>query len=269
MKRFDGLLLLTDLDGTLLNREGRISGENLTAIRSFIQQGGRFSVATGRSKAGMEHFLEELPINAPAVIYNGAVVYDFQVDHVVWQQPLGERGVELARFVCRHFPRAGIEAYELHTPYVIQENAITRRHFSYVKMPWREAAAEQVPQPWINMLITEEPEPLEKIRRAVAAQFPGQYFLQYSSPHYLEVLHPAANKGAGALALCTDMGIEKTCLYTVGDGRNDVQLISCTPNGFAPQNADPEVLGLCAGHLPDHDHHAIAALIQILEQTLV
>lgn len=266
MGRFDEILLLTDLDGTLLNRAGEVSDENLHAIRYFMEHGGRFSIATGRSKAGMEHLLDRVPINAPAVIYNGAAVYDFQTQQLVWQQPLGTRGIELARFLLREFPEAGVEAYELHTPYVIRENHIVRRHFAYVKMPWREGTPESVPQPWINMLITQEPEPLEDIRQAVERKFPGKYFLQYSSPRYLEVLHPDANKGAGALAVCRRLGVSPKKLYTVGDGRNDVQLLACTRNACAPANAEAEILALEPQLLPDHDHHAIAALIDRLDR---
>ena len=98
MGKFDGILLLSDMDGTLLNGSSTVSPENLSALRYFMAEGGRFSVATGRSKPGMEHFLESLPINAPAVIYNGAVVYDFEAGCPVWQRPLGERGLRLNRF---------------------------------------------------------------------------------------------------------------------------------------------------------------------------
>jgi hydroxymethylpyrimidine pyrophosphatase-like HAD family hydrolase len=57
MGKFDGILLLSDLDGTLLSGTRVISPENLEALRYFMAEGGRFSVATGRSKPGMEHFL--------------------------------------------------------------------------------------------------------------------------------------------------------------------------------------------------------------------
>ena len=50
MGRFDGVMILTDMDGTLLDSQSRLSPENRRAILRFIQQGGRFSVATGRVK---------------------------------------------------------------------------------------------------------------------------------------------------------------------------------------------------------------------------
>ena len=78
MSKFDGYLILSDMDGTLLGDDRQISQENREAVAYFTQNGGRFAVATGRSKAGMEYFLQDIAINAPCVICNGAVVYDFQ-----------------------------------------------------------------------------------------------------------------------------------------------------------------------------------------------
>ena len=74
MKQFEGTLILTDLDGTLLDGQNRISPENQAAIRHYMENGGRFTVATGRSLKGMEHFFPALAVNAPAILYNGSAV---------------------------------------------------------------------------------------------------------------------------------------------------------------------------------------------------
>ena len=78
MGRFDGVMILTDMDGTLLNSQRQLSRGNQEAARYFMEQGGLFSVATGRAKRAMEYFMPELAINAPAVLFNGSVVYDFE-----------------------------------------------------------------------------------------------------------------------------------------------------------------------------------------------
>ena len=267
MGKFDGILLLSDLDGTLLTSSRSISPENLAALRYFMENGGRFSVATGRSKPAMEHFLEHLTINAPAVIYNGAVVYDFEAGRPVWQRPLGERGLQLAAMMAAEFPGAGMETYEMDTAYALSDNPISRRHFRNVKMPWRLVQPAEVPQPWVDMLLLEEPERLACIKARVEEAFPGEYFLQYSDKEFLEVLHPEANKGTAALALCEYLGMKADNLYTVGDGRNDIQLLTCTKNAYAPANAEREVLALQPRMLPHHDQHAIAALIEELDVT--
>ncbi|MBQ3226919.1 MAG: HAD hydrolase family protein, partial [Clostridia bacterium] len=48
MGKFDGVLICTDLDGTLLKKDKTISEENLKAIEYFKREGGFFTIVTGR-----------------------------------------------------------------------------------------------------------------------------------------------------------------------------------------------------------------------------
>ena len=77
-------------------------------------------------------------------------------------------------------------------------------------------------QPWLNLLLTREAEKMPALRAFVEKEFPGVFFLQYSSPYYLEVENRLANKGAGALRLRDWLGTAPERFYTVGDGTNDV-----------------------------------------------
>ena len=67
MGRFDGVMILSDMDGTLLGTDHQLGEANVQAARYFMEQGGRFSVATGRVKRAMEFFMPRLQLNAPAV----------------------------------------------------------------------------------------------------------------------------------------------------------------------------------------------------------
>lgn len=60
--------LFSDMDGTLLSDDKKVSQENLTAIRLFVKAGGRFSVATGRSEVIACPFLSDIPLNLPAIV---------------------------------------------------------------------------------------------------------------------------------------------------------------------------------------------------------
>lgn len=268
MRKFDGILILADLDGTLLDSQAQVSEENQRAIAYFTENGGRFSIATGRSKAGMEYFVPQLRMNAPAVIYNGAAIYDFAAQQAVQCWHVGQPGYILAKAVYEAFPDAGIEVYQLDQPYIGRMNAITQRHFRYVKMPVLERALEEIPQPWLNLLFTRDACCIAEVERFIAGNFPNQFFVQYSSDHFLEVLSPLTNKGIAALELAEVLGVLPENLYTVGDGKNDIQLLTCTANGFAPANACQQVLDLGLPILPNNDHHCISALIRHIEDKL-
>jgi len=51
-KKFEGLMLVSDLDGTLLNSKLEVSEENIKAVSYFVDNGGIFTIATGRMELG-------------------------------------------------------------------------------------------------------------------------------------------------------------------------------------------------------------------------
>src|SRR5699024_10519909 len=69
-------LLVSDLDGTLLNSSQNISLDNKKAIARFHAEGGKFTIATARMKEAAFPYAKELNVNIPIILYNGAVVYD-------------------------------------------------------------------------------------------------------------------------------------------------------------------------------------------------
>ena len=88
MGKFDNKLLLSDYDNTLhfteaALREGEslppISPRNLEAIRYWMDQGGRFAVATGRALAAFRRQAESIPLNAPSIVDNGAAIHDLEI----------------------------------------------------------------------------------------------------------------------------------------------------------------------------------------------
>ena len=76
MKKFKGMLLACDMDGTLLDDSKQIPAENLRALQYFTKQGGRLSLATGRSPHAIGTYIDQLPVNAPYSVMNGSLICD-------------------------------------------------------------------------------------------------------------------------------------------------------------------------------------------------
>ena len=69
---FSKVILMTDLDGTLLTDDKRILPLDLEAIERFRAGGGLFTMATGRGYSMAKHIADKLRLDCPAVVYNGA-----------------------------------------------------------------------------------------------------------------------------------------------------------------------------------------------------
>ena len=76
MAIFSDILLTVDYDRTLTAPDSTIPERNLEAIRYFIENGGAFTVNTGRSVPMTRVFRDRVPVNAPLLLYNGSAAYD-------------------------------------------------------------------------------------------------------------------------------------------------------------------------------------------------
>ena len=73
---FSDVLLTVDFDRTMTGTDGTIPQRNLDAIRYFIDHGGTFTVNTGRTVNTMRKRMDQIPVNAPFLLYNGSAAYD-------------------------------------------------------------------------------------------------------------------------------------------------------------------------------------------------
>ena len=78
MALFSDILLTVDYDRTLTAPDSTIPERNIEAIRYFIENGGAFTINTGRSVPMYEPLRDLVPVNAPLLLYNGSAAYDRQ-----------------------------------------------------------------------------------------------------------------------------------------------------------------------------------------------
>lgn len=110
MKKFDGMLLACDMDGTLLDSDRQISEANIQALRYFTEQGGLFSLATGRAYAAVTDYIDLLPINAPYCLLNGSLILNAQ-SKVLHCAGMPEQTPILIEQVLSAFPQIGCEVF--------------------------------------------------------------------------------------------------------------------------------------------------------------
>ena len=108
---FNDILLTADYDRTLTDPEGKIPQRNLDAIRYFMEQGGSFTVNTGRSLPLSADILRSVPMNAPFLCYNGSLTIQDGV--IMDQHTIDLPMVETLRSVCRAFPDLNVDLHGL------------------------------------------------------------------------------------------------------------------------------------------------------------
>ena len=101
---FKKVLIITDLDGTLLDDDKNIAEEDIAAINDFRSNGGLFAAATGRGVAMAKRIItDELGITTPCVIFNGAAVYDFEEEKFLWHSDMPDIADKYIRMLEKQF----------------------------------------------------------------------------------------------------------------------------------------------------------------------
>ena len=265
MGKFDGLLLASDFDDTLYDLKLCIPDRNLEAIRYFTREGGRFVVSTGRAHRTFAPFAHLVPMNAPAVLSNGAAIYDFQADRMLEQTCLPPSAPRDLAAMMEEFPSLSMEAYHGEDIYVCRPNYITLAHLEKVNCDYTQCEIPDMPTPWVKALFHQEREVLLQVQKQMLDRWGERYEAIFSNPRYLELTRKGSSKGGGVARVARLLGVEPGNIYCVGDNQNDIPMLELSAIPFAPANCAREVKEWGAQVLCHCNDGVIGAIVDILD----
>lgn len=231
---FDGVLLACDYDGTLCGVGSTVLPRDLAAIRRFQREGGKFLVATGRGFSTFVQQAKQLPLNYPTLISNGATFCEMDSGRILFQHDLPDRAAEDMQVMAQEFPGVAMEAYHGEEVYCYRPNRYTHWHMELVKSTYTESPLEDMPTPWLKVLLEGEREELAQLRDAVLERWSDFYECIFSNENLLELTGKNVHKGAGVLEAAQMLGVAPEHIYCVGDNDNDMPMLRAAKIGFAP-----------------------------------
>ena len=259
-------LLISDIDGTLVNTKKESPPRNIEAIAHFRVMGGRFTIATGRSPISAARIARKVRVNCPLVTNNGAILYDMETQQVVRQRFLPPRAAELIELVVRDFPHIGIQMYRDADIYMIVHNPVVEYQIAVEKIEAVEASPDRMPDQANKVLFGGTHEQLQVLRDYLEeAGIDGMYGM-FTEDQYFELLPQGVSKGSAAQVLAGYCGVSGPHVAAVGDYYNDVELLKAVPLPAVAGNAPDEVKAL-ADYVACHcDDGAVADVLHRLEQ---
>jgi len=265
--KFDGYLFVSDMDATLLNDDFKVSKENQDAIMYFINNGGKFTIASGRMVAAAGAYYPQTHINAPAVLHNGAKLYDFENNRVLFEKFIEENRKQIIRKVYNNIIDVGIEIYANEIVYVYRSCKETARFknrdydvvYSLPEEIWNEN--------WIKVLLIADKEKLNAYERDYRENYDSGYCVR-SGDKYLDIMANGVSKGLGIKKLSELLGIKKDKIIAVGDNMNDISMFDYADISFAVENAEPAVKAAAKYRTVHYSRHAIAAIVEFMEKNI-
>lgn len=259
---FEGVLLASDYDGTLVPDSRPVTDGVKEALRFFRENGGLFTVCTGRCYLGFHAYSPEL-INAPVLLANGGMAYDYSAGRIVVDSGIGDEGIEPLRAVAAAFPDVSIEMYPFERAYAVHLTEKTQRHFTSQSIPFKAVDdPAEAPRPWAKVMIGGAPARIAQVQDFLRG-YPEVRFLP-TDGGFLEVLARGVDKGTALIRLADALGVRHGDVYAVGDGYNDVEMLRAAAAAFVPANGDPYALACADEVVRSNEEDAVAHVVELL-----
>lgn len=260
MAKYDKYLILSDMDGTLIPRGENISEENKQAIAEFVQNGGHFGIATGRTPEAVEGYVAGIPINGPCVFLNGAMLYDWQAKKMLAERPLPDKDGDTSIWpqfaeVCLHeLTKACVEVYTEDNCNIISEAQYDDPRLPFEYYRYRHCDLSEVSNlkktPWLKFFLNADPKELKKVP-ALMQKFGLQAIADsfFSAENYFEIVGKNVSKGTMVEEMRKLPQWQDKIIIAAGDYPNDNTLLQqadigiATANGHEKTKAIADVVG--------------------------
>lgn len=267
MGKFDGILICTDLDGTLLRKGGTVSVENLEAIEYFKQEGGIFTFITGRMPFFVSDIYNRVKPNAPFGCVNGGGLYDYRKNEYIWKSAMPDSVVELIKCVDEKFSDVGIQVNTFYRTYFCKENQTMKNFRKSTNLPNLVCHYSEVKESIAKIIFgSENDEEILQIKETLMKHplADGFDFIR-SEKTLFEILPKGIGKGTGIknLVRYLNMDIDKT--IAIGDYNNDISMFDTAKIGIAVSNACEDALAAADYITVSNEENAVARVIYDLQ----
>ena len=267
MGKFDGILICTDLDGTLYRNDKTISDENKAAVEYFKSEGGLFTFITGRMPNYSEDAYKAASPNVPFGCINGGGVYDGEAKKYVWTREMPREVFELVDYVSENFPNVGIQVCTFDKTYFSKETPVMEVFRKITGLPNITRAYREVDEPIAKIIFVsgDEAEMREMANALRSHPMADEFVFTRSERVLFEILPKGVNKGLALEKLVEYLGIDPNKTVAIGDFDNDVGMLRAARLGVAVANASEMARNAADVITVSNEEHAIAKVIGDIE----
>lgn len=266
-------LYVSDLDGTLLAPDGRISVRSLSIINGLIARGLPFTYATARSIHSARIVADGLRMELPAIIYNGAMLADARNGRIISSLSHSQETVAALRDMIGQtnapmpFVYALTDGRESVRYMQGSLNDGMARYLASRPGDKRFACARSEDELFSGGVFyftfigaREELSALHQRALELDCVTLFQTELGRADEYWLEIMPRGATKAEAIARLKQQLGFERVVCF--GDYPNDASMFSIADEAYAVGNADPALKALATGVIGDNAHDGVAVFLE-------
>lgn len=237
-------IVLSDIDGTLLGADGRVSQRTARTVRSLAQQGVLFAIATGRMPDGLAKVRAQLAVPLWSICYSGALVLDPHGTVISSSEIASPLALGVLEHIARSHPQLEPSLFAGCHWYVGSASGeLVGREARIVGAEPREANLQDLVRSGtsVNKLFCscpDRPDEMDLLARKLRSRFPSLHVVESHRKAMVEVIPGGVNKATGAARLLDACGLSFADAIAFGNDVNDRELLRAAGCGVAVGNAD-------------------------------
>ena len=270
---FDGCLLASDVDGTLVAGDV-LPQQNIDKIAYFISEGGAFSLATGRTAGAVSSVTSKIKNLSPSIVANGSVIYDFNNDLALYEQFVPKKDCYIVKEVMSRCSTVGIEIHSGKKVLVVSSNQETIDHERYEDLDATTVSYEEALEyNWNKVLyLFSNLEEATVVKDVISNCKHSSQFVDTTATiegrrrYYYEHVPKNVSKATTLKVLCEKLNIKEGCCYAIGDYFNDLEMIKTADIGAALVDSPDEVKAVAKTLVCEAKSGAVADFIDYLTE---
>lgn len=257
MGKFDGFLLLTDMDGTFYDNRGNVSEETAKALEYFKDNGGLFTISTGRPHHDVVRYLKY--VNTNYIGLNGTAIYDYMNGDILYSDKIDPAGIEIFEQIFRDTNKID----SIHIYFDKDTCGISKEDLSKDSDIISKRRGGRL---WCKAIWVGDAETILSVEKMLIETYGNRYNFNRSWPNGLEMHSKTSGKGELIPKLIELSGKNVHTTVAVGDFENDMSMIKCATIGYAVGNALDSVKAVADRITVTNNESALAKIIYELDK---
>ena len=226
--------VVSDLDGTLLQPDHKISNYSIDVIKKLVDKNINFVIATGRGKPGVQDVLNQLGLDIYLICNNGANIYD-KKGNLICEEVITP---EISSQILKEIKNAGLFYSAFKENVFYRDKDDTEEYFT--RELFNEVILENLNKcPELNKIIVtnDNPEEILKISNLLRKKFNSLVEITISQHTCLDISPKYCSKGSGIKHLAKIFNISTNEFMAFGDGENDLDMLRTVGHPVIMANA--------------------------------
>ena len=263
-------LVAIDLDGTLVTDEKELRSKTIEVIKEASKKGVKIMISSGRSFYRLEKYIDALGLrkeNQCTICFNGGMIVENTTKEILYSQNLDadevKELIKLGKILELPIMIYSKDAHCVEkVPDVVKRNAKNLKGMNLKIIDFNEINFNEKQNYIYKVCFIDNPETIIEKRKEIPKEFFEKYEITSSVPEYLEIVKKGIKKSEAIKFVMEKYHIKQEEVMAIGDGENDVEMLSFAGLGIAMENANDFVKEFANVVTTSNNHDGVANAIE-------